>query len=220
MKRIVSLFAMLLAFSFCMSAQYYSNLDRYKTANEDVISSGIRPKAVFIGDSIFDGWYANVPSFFDDNNYLGRGIGGQVSSEILLRFRKDVVELAPKYVVILCGVNDIAMNRGPIDMAYTMANIASMVEMAKAAKIKPVVCLLFPGPKIGWREIPDAFENAETLNSMITEYAAKNHVKCMKFFRDVETVDGSLPKELSLDSIHPNVKGYGIMAEEIKRVLK
>ncbi len=201
-------------------AQYYPNLERYAEDNVKVKSAGVKPKAVFMGDSITDWWFSQDPDFFTSNNFVGRGIGGQVTSEILLRFRKDVVELNPKYAVILCGVNDIAENRGPIDLEYTLANIASIVDMAKAAKIKPIVCQIFPGPKIGWREIPDQAEKAEKLNGMIREWTKKNHVTCVEYFKGVEKPGGSLPVELSEDSIHPNLDGYKVLEKEILKYIK
>lgn len=220
MKRILVIATALLAFAVSAGAQYYSNLDRYAAANAEVLASGVKPKAVFMGDSITDGWYCQDPEFFASNNFVGRGIGGQVTSEILLRFHKDVVELSPKYVVILCGVNDIAENRGPISLDYTLANLAAMVEMAKAARIKPIICKIFPGPKIGWRTIPDQAEKAAKLNEMIAEYAKSSHIPCVEYFKDIEKPGGSLPVELSGDSIHPNLDGYKIIEKEILKYLK
>ena len=147
----------------------WANFGRYASANATVTSA---PKAVLMGDSITDGWYRNDEAFFHDNNFVGRGISGQVSAQMLVRFRRDVIDLHPKYVVILAGINDIARNDGYIALENTFANIVSMCELARANKIKPVLCPLVPSDRVAWRPaITDTREQVERLNTMIKDYA-------------------------------------------------
>ena len=191
---------------------------RYEKANSEITKA---PKAVFYGDSITDIWQQQHPVFFEENNFAGRGISGTVTSQMLVRMRRDVIDLHPKYFVFLGGINDIAINQGPIDLEDTFKNIVSMVELARANKIKPIVCLLFPVDKISWRpEITDASEKVEKLNGMISDYCRQNKVPCVEYFSDVDHSDGRLPREISADSIHPNSEGYTLMENEILKYIK
>ena len=147
----------------------WAQFNRYSKANSEVT---VKPLAVLMGDSITDGWLRQDPEFFKANNLAGRGISGQVTSHMLVRFRRDVIDLHPKYVVILAGINDIARNNGYISLENTFANIVSMCELAKANKIKPVLCTLVPSGYIRWRPaINDTKEQVAALNAMIKEYA-------------------------------------------------
>ena len=115
----------------------WAKFGRYEEANKEV---SVRPKAVFMGDSITDFWVENDPDFFTDNNFIGRGISGQASAHMLVRFRRDVIDHHPKYVVILAGTNDVAKNLGVISHENTLGNIISMCELARANKIRPIIC--------------------------------------------------------------------------------
>ena len=155
MKRFFILAVAALFCSVTISAQNqdlpdndWAQYKRYSKANSEVT---VRPKAVLMGDSITDGWFSQDPEFFKTNNFLGRGISGQVTSHMLARFRRDVIDHHPKYVVILAGINDIARNNGYISLENTFGNIVSMCELAKANKIKPVLCTLVPSGYIRWR---------------------------------------------------------------------
>jgi len=219
MKRFIITIVMSGVFSIMSFAQSaWTNYARYEQANNQVKTS---PKAVFMGDSITDSWASNDADFFSSNNFLGRGISGQVTSQMVLRFRRDVIAHHPKYVVILGGINDIAQNEGPIDIEDTFGNIVSMVELAKANKIKPVICLLFPTKGFPWRpSIENPLPKINALNEMIIEYGKKNRVPVVEYLKDIDKSAGTLPKELSADSIHPNLDGYKIMEQEILKVLK
>ena len=106
---------------------------------------------VFLGNSITDGWDDAHPAFFTDNNFACRGIGGQVTSQMLCRFRADVINLHPKAVAILAGTNDLALNNGPIDIPHIAENIVSMAELALAAGIRPIICSVLPVGQYPWR---------------------------------------------------------------------
>ena len=174
-----------------------------------------------MGDSITDGWYSNDPDFFKANNLLGRGISGQVTSHMLTRFRRDVVDHHPKYVVILAGINDIARNNGYISLENTFGNIVSMCEIAKANKIKPVLCTLVPSAYIRWRPaIKDTKEQVAALNAMIKEYAKAHHYKVVDYATVLADEKGETRSDLSKDSVHPNLEGYKIMEEALMKVIR
>ena len=196
----------------------WARFRRYEAANAKVT---VKPKAVFYGDSITDVWAGQDSEFFTSNNFLGRGISGQTTSEMLVRMRQDVIDLHPKYMVLLAGINDIAENNGPIEIDNVFGNIVSMAELAKANKIRPVLCLVFPTTTIKWRpELGDVSAKINELNGLISEYARKNHFLCVEYLKDVDKSSGRLPESISTDSVHPNLDGYKIMEAEILKVLK
>ncbi|MBE6227682.1 MAG: acylhydrolase [Bacteroidales bacterium] len=216
MKRI---FAIAAAIVICASAhaQDWANFGRYKNANKSVKE---KPTAVFMGDSITEGWANQDPDFFSTNNYIGRGISGQTSSQMLVRFRKDVVELAPKYVVILAGTNDIAKNGGDIDIENIFGNIKSMCEIAKANKIKPVICSVLPAAAYPWRpEITDAADQVMKLNQLLYAYAIRNKIKYVDFHTLLRDEHNGLSKNHAHDGVHPNKNCYKIMEQVIVRYL-
>ena len=226
MKKIIIAAAALLfacAFSQTISAQDlpdndWANFKRYSKANAEVT---VKPKAVLMGDSITDGWFSQDPEFFKANNLLGRGISGQVTSHMLVRFRRDVIDHHPKYVVILAGINDIARNNGYISLDDTFGNIVSMCELAKANKIKPILCTLVPSNYIRWRPaITDTKEQVAALNKMIKEYAAKHHYKVVDYATVLADAQGNTRSDLSKDSVHPNLDGYKLMEAALLKVIK
>lgn len=223
MKKIIIAAAAALIFSTSILAQDlpdndWANFKRYSKANSEVT---VKPLAVLMGDSITDGWFSQDPDFFTRNNLLGRGISGQVTSHMLVRFRKDVVDHHPKYVVILAGINDIARNNGYISLEDTFGNIVSMCEIAKANKIKPVLCTLVPSAHIRWRPaLKDTKEQVARLNSMIKEYAKAKHYKVVDYATVLADANGETRADLSGDSVHPNLDGYKIMEEALMKVIR
>lgn len=196
----------------------WAKFGRYESANAEV---KVRPRAVFFGDSITDGWAKTDPAFFTSNNFIGRGISGQTTAQMVVRMRRDVIDLHPKYMVLLAGINDIAMNNGTIEIVNVFGNIVSMVELAKVNRIRPVLCLVFPTTEVRWRrELGDPTGKINELNGLITEYARKNKIPLVEYMKDVDKSSGCLPKSLSDDSIHPNIDGYKIMEAEILKILK
>ena len=220
MKRIITLIAgaMLLLPVFASAQDDWAQFKRYADANETVI---VQPKAVFMGDSITDGWPKKDQDFFTDNNFVGRGISGQTTSHMVVRFRQDVVDLAPKYVVILAGTNDIALNNGYIALENVLGNIISMCEIAKANKIKPVICSVLPCKRYGWRpEVKTPGEEIVKLNSMLQDYAKKNKIMYVDYHSAMKDSENGLPESLAKDGCHPTIEGYKIMEEIILKVLK
>ena len=176
---------------------------------------------VFYGNSITQIWYELRPQFFNDNGFVGRGIGGQTSSDLLVRMRQDVIDLHPKVVVIMCGVNDIAQNRGTISLDDVMGNIISMCELAKANKIKPVLCSPLPARSFYWNPfVCDAPEQIRQLNAKIYAYAKKQRITYVDYYSLMVDSDGGLKPGLSDDEVHPTHKGYELMEPIILQTLK
>ena len=191
---------------------------RYADANAEVTA---KPKAVLMGDSITDGWPRANKDFFTENNFVGRGISGQTTSHMLVRFRKDVVDLHPKYVAILAGTNDIALNNGTITLENILGNILSRCEIAKANKIKPVICSVIPAKAYRWRpEVKDSAEQIKKLNAMLQEYAKANKIPYVDYHSAMTDAEGGLPVELAKDGVHPTPEGYKIMEEILVKALK
>ena len=220
MKRhILILFAALLMMPAMVSAQNdWANYKRYADANAQVTKA---PKAVLMGDSITEGWPKSDKEFFETNNFIGRGISGQVTNQILLRFRQDVVDLHPKYVVILAGTNDIAENSGKIDMEKTFANIVTMCDIAKANKIKPVICSVIPATAFYWHpDVTGAAEKIIRLNSMLEEYAKSNRIPYVDYHSAMKNEQNGLSPELAKDGVHPTREGYDIMKALLLKALR
>jgi len=217
-KILLSLSAMLLCVAVFAQEPDWANFKRYADANKTVTT---RPVAVLMGDSITDCWMDNDPNFFKDHNLVGRGISGQTTSHMLTRFREDVVALHPKYVCITGGTNDVGRNWCWLDNDKTMDCIESMCEIAKANKIKPVLCTIPPSSHIFWREeATDAADRIKDLNARIRTYAAKHHYKLVDYAEVLAGPDGYTDKALAADEVHPNHDGYLKMEALLLKVLK
>jgi acyl-CoA thioesterase I len=175
-------------------------------------------RVVFLGDSITEGWGMKATEktpqrgeFFPGKPYLNRGISGQTSPQMLVRFQQDVVSLKPKVVVILAGTNDLAQNTGPETQDEIGANIANMVELARAAGIKVVLCSVLPSSEFWWHKGLQPAPKIRALNEWIKDYAAKNNVVYVDYYTPMVNADGGLKTEYSPDGVHPNAAGYGLM---------
>ena len=196
----------------------WANIGRYAQANSEMT---VRPKAVFMGDSITQCWYDADPSFFNDNNFACRGISGQTTSHMLVRMRKDVVDLHPKYVVILAGTNDIAKNNGFIEVDDIYGNIVSMCEIAKANKVKPVICSVLPVKQYKWRpEVTDCAERIIRLNAMLEDYAKASRCIYVDYHAVMKDDENGLPQKWSYDGVHLNGDGYDVIEKIILDTLK
>ena len=208
--------------AFC---QDWPNLNRYREANEALLQQPVpKDRVVFMGNSITDNWFKFHPEFFNGNNFVGRGISGQTTPQMLVRFRQDVVALSPKCVVILAGTNDIAGNTGYSSLEMIMDNLKSMCDIAKANRIKPILCSVLPAYKYSWKKSVRPDELIPQLNELIKSYAKENKITYVDFFTPL--VDNSpenkngLPKKYSPDGVHPNMDGYAIMEKIILDILK
>lgn len=196
----------------------WANIGRYAQANSEMT---VRPKAVFMGDSITQCWYDADPSFFNDNNFACRGISGQTTAHMLVRMRKDVVNLHPKYVVILAGTNDIAKNNGFIEVDDIYGNIVSMCEIAKANKVKPVICSVLPVKQYKWRpEVTDCAERIIKLNGMLEDYAQASKCIYVDYHSVMKDDENGLPEKWSYDGVHLNGDGYDVIEKIILDILK
>ena len=203
-----------------LSAQDFANFGKYQKQNQEVISQNIVPNSVLMGDSITEGWFATDPDFFTKNNFIGRRISGQVTSQMLLRFREDVIKLKPKRVIILAGTNDIAENQGPISLDKVFGNIVSMAELAKANNIKVVLCSVLPAYDFPWRKDMKPADKVIALNKMIKDYAQKNNITYVDYHNALKNEKNGLPKEIAEDGIHPNKSGYEKMEAILMKTLK
>jgi lysophospholipase L1-like esterase/dienelactone hydrolase len=168
-------------------------------------------RVVFMGNSITEGWIRTDPAYFSSHPYINRGISGQTTPQMLLRFRPDVINLKPKVVVILAGTNDIAGNTGPETLETIMGNLTSMAELAKAHGIKVVLSSVLPAFDFGWRPGLHPADKIVALNAMIKDYAAKNGCVYLDYWTAMADDRKGLPANLSHDGVHPTVDGYKIM---------
>ena len=218
MKKILCTAIISIISACAFAAGDWAGFGRYAEANKSVKTP---PLAVLMGDSITDAWVKKTPSdFFKKNNIVGRGISGQVSSQMLVRFRRDVLDLKPKYVAILAGTNDIAQNQGYISVENIFGNIVSMVEIAKANGVVPVVCSILPANKYPWRKEIKPVPMVKKLNEMLKDYCEKNSVIYVDYFTKLVDDKDGLPKKYANDGIHPTPDGYAIMEEILIKNLK
>lgn len=195
-----------------VDALAFSQLDVYRNENMDVIRTK-KPKAVFFGNSITEGFYKALPDFFEINNYIGRGISGQTTAQGLLRFRKDVLELSPEVVVINLGTNDIAENTGPYDEGFTLGNIASMIELARVNNISVVVASVLPVSSIYWRpSVIQAQEKIISLNASLKLLAEQYGLVYLDYHTVLRNSNNGLDKDMAEDGVHPTPACYKIMA--------
>ena len=221
MRKLIITIAAAMLSVFGLSAQNFVHYHWFDGENSTV-PAGTRGRVVFMGDSITEGWGTKgTPGFFDNDKMVERGISGEVTAQMVLRFRRDVIDLKPKTVVILCGCNDIALNQGEYNEDYTFGNIVTMVQLAKANKIKPIVCSVLPAAAFPWRpEVKDAPEKVASLNARLRAYCAKNRIKYVDYFPAMVASDGfSLNPNYTNDGIHPTLPGYEVMESIILKAL-
>ncbi len=193
-------------------AQDWANIKKYEDANSKVQApANNEHRVVYMGDSITDFWIGNDSTFFAGKPYFDRGISGQTTGQMLLRFREDVINLKPGVVVILGGINDIAQNNGPSKLEDIFGNIISMAELARANHIKVVLSSLLPAVNLAWRPAIDPAPQVKVLNEMLKNYARQNHMIYLDYFTAMADQKGGMETGLSKDGIHPNLQGYKIM---------
>lgn len=168
-------------------------------------------RIVFMGNSITESWQTFDSVFFTKKSYINRGISGQTTPQMLLRFREDVIDLKPAVVVILAGINDIAENTGPTTVENIAGNIASMAELAKMNHIKVVISSVLPAFDFPWRPDLEPAEKIAALNSLLKTYAAKNNFVYVDYYSAMVDERKGLTKSLTYDGVHPNLAGYKIM---------
>ena len=200
----------------------WGNLSFYEAENEEIKTEHPPVQVVFMGNSITRGWVRAHPSFFKDNRFTGRGIGGQTTPQMLARFRPDVVELDPKMVVINGGINDIAANTGTYNFEYTLGCIKSMAEIAHANGIKVILTSVLPVEMIPWREEISAVPaKIDQLNVAIRDYCKEKGFLYADYYAQMVSKDGSksLKAEYTTDGVHVTPAGYEVMESVIMQVI-
>lgn len=198
----------------------WANLNRYKEENLKIgLPADNENRVVFIGNSITQGWIEVDPNFFAGKSYINRGISGQTTPQMLVRFRSDVVNLKPKVVVILAGTNDIAGNTGPSTLEMIEDNIASMVEIANANNIKVVLCSILPAYDYPWKTGLEPAQKIVDLNKWIKEYAVKNKIIYVDYFAPIADQRNGMKKAYSEDGVHPNLAGYKVMEPIVENAI-
>lgn len=213
------LFTAVLAFmAVTLHAQNdWANFGKYEQNNREVMATtNDGRRVVFLGNSITENWRKMRPEFFTGHGFIARGISGQTSYQMLLRFRADVIALKPKVVVINAGTNDIAQNNHPYVEDRTFGNIVSMCEIARANKVKVILSTITPCGGYGWNpSITDVPQKIESLNARLREYARQHKLGFIDYYSPMVVTEGekagSMRAELTRDGCHPNVAGYAIM---------
>jgi lysophospholipase L1-like esterase len=188
----------------------WAYLGRYRDANQPLLASPAPKRIVFMGDSITEGW-AREPFIKDNPTYIGRGISGQTSPQMLVRFRSDVVALMPAIVHIMAGTNDVAQNTGPETVGEIEGYIKSMVELALANKIKVILASIPPAKEFYWHRGLEPASQIRAINGWLREYAASRGLAYIDYWSVLATTDGAMKPEYSADGVHPNAAGYEAM---------
>lgn len=215
MRLLILLFALQLA---AQPGEPDSGVSKYAAENfADKINPTKSDRVVFMGDSITELWKQLDSGFFTQNNYLNRGISGETTGQMLLRFREDVVELHPAVVVILGGTNDIAENHGYVPMEDTYRNLVAMAETAKLHKIRVVICSVLPVKDFAWHPGLEPAGKVIRLNAMLKRYAKVNKIPYVDYHAAMTDKQLGLPLKLSPDGVHPNLSGYLIMKPLVQK---
>ncbi len=202
-------------------AQDWPQLKRFQKENAQIsIPKKGEQRVVFMGNSITEGWLQKRPLFFFGKSYINRGISGQTTPQMLLRFRQDVIHLKPTVVVILAGINDIAGNTGPASIPSIEDNIISMVELAKANQIEVVLCSVLPASYFPWKPKMKPGEKVVELNGMLKQYITANQCIYVDLHSAMVNAELGLKKELSYDGVHPNAIGYAVMEPLVEAGIK
>ena len=196
-------------------AQDWAGRQKFAAANA-ALAEPVKgqPRVVLMGDSITEIWPDRHPVFFEETGYIGRGISGQVSAQMLVRFRQDVIDLHPTVVVINAGTNDVAENQGPYDEGFTLGNIISMTELAQANGISVVLTSVLPAAGFRWRPaITDAADKIAALNARISAYAAEQGIPYVDYYSSLvmDEPTRALNPAYSSDGVHPVTAGYEVM---------
>jgi len=204
-----------------LQAQDWAALEHFKEANKSVApASEGENRVVFMGNSITIGWLNSRPEFFAGKPYINRGISGQTTPQMLLRFRQDVIDLEPKVVVILAGTNDIAGNTGPMTLQQILDNMQSMTELAEQNDIKVVLSSVLPAFDYPWRPGLKPNEKIPALNEMIKTYAKQNGHVYLDYFSAMADERNGLPKKYANDEVHPTVEGYKVMEPMVEAAIE
>jgi lysophospholipase L1-like esterase len=215
-----TLLSLLLISTTCLLAQEkvgqnwteWTNFSRYAEQNKitPAPAKGER-RVVFLGNSIFEGWLNLRPEFFENKPYHDRGISGQTTPQMLLRFYEDVVALNPEVLVLKAGINDIAENTGVYSQKNTLNNLMAIAQLARANKIKVIICSVLPVSEFPWRKELNPGDKVISLNNELKKFAAVNKFYYLDLYSFVVDDNKGMKSEYASDGVHPTVAGYKVM---------
>ena len=225
MKKTAFIILLLTMTIFGFAQEDWFGFNRFKADNERIMKSGEFPEVVFMGNSITENWAYFHPDFFSKHNYCGRGIGGQTSAQMLLRFTADVINLHPKAVVIMAGTNDVAHNTYWVEPNKVVENVVAMCNLAKVHGIVPIISSIPPCASFVWNpEIKNAAQTIVDINKDLKAYADANGIVYVNYHAALADEQNAFPKALSDDGCHPNPDTYFIMErlvlEAIEKAIK
>lgn len=191
----------------------WANISKYQRENELIgLPKKGEKRVVFLGSSIFEFWKQKDPEYFNSNAYVDRGISGQISAQLLIRFRQDVINLKPRAVIILAGSNDLAGSRGHVNNETILNNVKSMAELARKNHIKVILCKYLPIYEYPWNKaLKGAADQIISLNNAIVAYANENNFTILDYFTPLVDSRNGQKAEFTTDGVHPNLAGYKIM---------
>jgi lysophospholipase L1-like esterase len=191
----------------------WPQLAKYAGANAALAPAAAgEQRVVFYGASMTEFWGKNGTSFFPGKPYVNRGISGQTTAQMVVRFRQDVIDLHPKAVLILAGTNDVAQNTGPMTPEMTEGNWRSMAELAKANGIKVIFASITPSTDFWWRRGLKPAEKIRVLNAWLKDYCAKEGLIYVDYYSALVNDEGGMKAEYTVDGVHATAKGYAVMA--------
>ena len=215
---ILIIFATMSIFGY---SQDWFGFSRYQADNDSIIASGDYPEVVFMGNSITEIWAIYHPDFFSSNNFCGRGISGQTSAQMLVRFTADVINLKPKAVVIMAGTNDVAHNDYWVSPEKVVENVVAMCILARAKGIVPIISSIPPCNVFVWRtEIKNPGQTIVDINKSLKAYAEANDIVYVDYHSVLADKDLGFPKTLSEDGCHPDPDTYYTMENLVLKAIR
>lgn len=213
MRKLLLSALMAVAVSTAVAQDDWADFGHYEKQNAELMrQANTGRRVVFMGNSITELWWTFHPEFFNSHGYICRGISGQTTYQMVLRFRDDVIKLKPKVVVICAGENDIAENNHRYVEDRTFGNIVTMCEMAKAAHIKVLLGTLLPCKVFAWnKEMKGIAPKIKRMNDRLKDYAKKNKIPMIDYYTPLVDSEGGMKEELTGDGAHPKRAGYEIM---------
>ena len=199
----------------------WANFEQFKSANDKLsqLKNG-EERIVFLGNSITIGWKETHPEFFENTIYVNRGISGQTTPQMLVRFYADVMDIGATTVVILAGTNDIAGNTGPMSIDMILNNLKSMTGIALANNVKVILCSVLPAYDYPWSPNKNPNIKIPKLNSKIKKYAKKSGVHYLDYFKALDNGNNGIDKEFSYDGVHLTLEGYKVLEPLLENALK
>ena len=199
----------------------WANFEQFKNENDKLsrLKNG-EERVVFLGNSITIGWQETHPEFFENKTYVNRGISGQTTPQMLVRFYADVIDIQATTVVILAGTNDIAGNTGPMSIDMILNNIKSMTDIALANNVKVILCSVLPAYDYPWSPNKNPNIKIPKLNSKIKKYAIETGVHYLDYFKALDNGNNGINKEFSYDGVHLTLEGYKVLEPLVENALK